>query len=84
LLNINITVANDFYVRLALPGEVRNHITGQLESIVARLAVADPVDCRYIFSDALEQPNLHSNLTDHINNMKKVELFKNYLHFGLI
>ena len=53
-------------LRSALPGEIRNPRTGQLER-----EVADPVASRSIFADALARPNLDSNLTDHINNMNK-------------
>ena len=53
-------------LRSALPGEIRNPRTGQLER-----EVADPVARRSIFADALARPNLDSNLTDHINNMSK-------------
>ena len=53
-------------LRSALPGEIRNPRTGQLER-----EVADPVVRRSIFADALARPNLDSNLTDHINNMNK-------------
>ena len=68
-------------LRSALPGEIRNPRTGQLER-----EVADPVARRSIFADALARPNLDSNLTDHINNMNKrrtmQELFTFWVNQG--